>query len=1000
MKEIRRRRAEEILEEICGKARSYTPEWHPDPKNPDIGEALAEVYAGIISGLDRKYALLPGKYCIDFFNCLNVSMKTASPAEGFAVFGLSGEDAGGCLLEEGTLLRSDVQDEAGEGVPAELKEDVFVVPDTLEVIYETDGKKDYIGLLYRSDMEEKNSFPLFGRSAENLERHVFYLGHPWMFRIRRSGSIGIRFLDSRGNILPEEILSRFTDSNAVRFFYDTGEETGQEELSAAVLKDGTLWITRKEDQDPWSETEMAGISEYWLGCEVRDIRGLESFAPARIVLTADFAPALPDAIYAAGSDQPLEEPCFPFGERFSLYDEIYFGSEDILSKKGAWAELSFQEEFIRVPITEDEKEDVEWKLVMTKEQFKQEKQYDITIEEVLWEYYNGSGWARLFKGSEYTDTFREARGSGRQLKKLKFTCPEDLAPVLAGSGTNYYIRARVMKVNNAYKTAGQYVTPVISDVRLSCGYPGEGEEPDRILAENHLENDIIRVGRERKAGRLLMPVKASEDNRPAMYFGLRTPLLGGPVRLLWETEQIMDEVQPAVSWEYYRAGGWAPLSPADETENFRLTGILTFAGIPDAVSRKLFGEELYWIRAVRTETPGEHRPAPRILSWYLNASRIVTLRHGLREYLTMENAEPGFEFRLQNRNIHRLELWVKEEERLGQEEEEELRKEGSLLEVLDENGGREYSWVRWKQTDTLTRHGPADRVYTLDENEGIITFGGGASGKMPSPGVLDGIRAEYSVGGGKICSLPARAVNGLELSEGFVNSVSNPMPLFGAYDRETVSGAIRRAASENKHHFRAVTEDDFEDLAKNAAGNVRKARCFSGLSPAGKPMPGAVTLVLLADEEAGGGIGFETLKKKLYRWFEDKIPGTLSCGESFCIRRAEMVEIELHMEARIADYQRLYRIQKGLEEKLAEFLDPEKGSFDGRGWDIGTLPERFQLETLIRSADGIEGLERCVIFSRVLTRPGCPAVSYEEIRRNPFVLPVNGKHVIRLELKK
>ena len=106
-------------------------------------------------------------------------------------------------------------------------------------------------------------------------------------------------------------------------------------------------------------------------------------------------------------------------------------------------------------------------------------------------------------------------------------------------------------------------------------------------------------------------------------------------------------------------------------------------------------------------------------------------------------------------------------------------------------------------------------------------------------------------------------------------------------------------------------------------------------------MPGAVTLVLLADEEAGGGIGFETLKKKLYRWFEDKIPGTLSCGESFCIRRAEMVEIELHMEARIADYQRLYRIQKGLEEKLAEFLDPEKGSFDGRlghRHAAGTLP--------------------------------------------------------------
>ena len=121
MKEIRHRNVDEIMDEIREKARSYTPEWRFDRKDPDIGTALAEVYAGIQSGLDRKYALLPEKLKIDYFNCLNVSMRSAVPAEGYAVFELAGEEMEGSLLPAGTLLRADEEDELGNPVPVELK---------------------------------------------------------------------------------------------------------------------------------------------------------------------------------------------------------------------------------------------------------------------------------------------------------------------------------------------------------------------------------------------------------------------------------------------------------------------------------------------------------------------------------------------------------------------------------------------------------------------------------------------------------------------------------------------------------------------------------------------------------------------------------------------------------------------------------------------------------------------------------------------------------------
>ena len=108
MKEFKYRSVEEIMEEIRSRAAAYTPEWHFNSANPDIGTALAEIYAGIQNGLDRKFMLMPEKLKIDYFNCLNTSMRTAEAAEGYVVFELGSEDTEGEMLPSGTLLRSRV----------------------------------------------------------------------------------------------------------------------------------------------------------------------------------------------------------------------------------------------------------------------------------------------------------------------------------------------------------------------------------------------------------------------------------------------------------------------------------------------------------------------------------------------------------------------------------------------------------------------------------------------------------------------------------------------------------------------------------------------------------------------------------------------------------------------------------------------------------------------------------------------------------------------------
>ncbi|MBR0376943.1 MAG: hypothetical protein IJI04_00805 [Lachnospiraceae bacterium] len=997
MKEDSFRSVEGIMQEIRSRAAAYTPEWHLDTENPDIGTALAIVYAGIQSGLDRKFQLLTEKLKIDYFNCLNVSMKTSEVAEGYAVFELNGDDADGEILQAGAMLRCDVTDEQGENVPVELSEDICVVPDTLEAIYETNGRKDYIGLLYDRESETFDPFPLYGMSAENQERHVFYLSHPWMFRFSNYGNIIIRFLDEEGHVLPEDQITRFEDTTAVRFFYEAGDGSRQI-LPDIKVKDGSIRVRKPSGMSPWEEREHGGIESFWIGCEILDTRGLESFAPFMVLLGAECPAVRPDCIYSVGSEQSLEEPIFAFGENFSLFDEIYFGSGDVLSKRGAEIELSFEEEFAKIPIESDIESAFNWKLIMPKDQFRQEKDYDITVEEVIWEYFNGIGWSRLFPGSAYRDIFSPVHGMTRQLKKIRFICPPDLEPAMAGSGINYYIRARILKVNNAFRTRGQYLSPVISDVCFSCRLDAVSEEPVYFHTLNHLEEKNGSLKSERQAGNRLSLIEAGDDPQPAMYIGFRRPPMQGPVRVLWETGQILEKAHSTVAWEYYKNEGWSSLHAADATESFRKTGTVTFSGIPDAARKNLFGRNLYWIRAVRGVREENYREVPEIRAWYLNAAHVETIRHGLTEYLTMENYSEGAQFQLLNGNIHELELWVREDDRLHPIEIEELKADGRYREVQDANGLRTGAWIRWICTDNLRRHKPYERVYMLDENQGVITFGGGTCGRLPAPGVIDGIHVLYSVGGGKAGCLPKNSINGLDLSGGHISSVTNPMPLYGAYDRETAQKATKRAAAEFRTGMRAVSERDFEELALGFMGNLRKAHCYSGIDHIGRKMPGAVTLALLANDYMDRGAGFETIRRRLYDWFEGKISASLKCGGNFRIREAELVRISLQIEATIADYQKLYTIQKALEDSLEEFLNPIHGELTRSGWEIGSLPDRIQIETLIRSVEGIRGLRRCVILANLLKQPGSPAVDFDEIRAANFVVPVNGTHRIRLIL--
>jgi hypothetical protein len=141
---------------------------------------------------------------------------------------------------------------------------------------------------------------------------------------------------------------------------------------------------------------------------------------------------------------------------------------------------------------------------------------------------------------------------------------------------------------------------------------------------------------------------------------------------------------------------------------------------------------------------------------------------------------------------------------------------------------------------------PASRVFRLDAEAGTVSFGDGLRGARPPFGAL--ISAEYAVTRGAAGNVPAGALrSGLRLPPGV--AVSNPLATWGGLDAETVPMGERMVAAFLRHRDRAVTAEDFRDLALRTPGT---ALARVDVLPAWVPgddepgsVPGAVTLMVV-----------------------------------------------------------------------------------------------------------------------------------------------------------
>jgi predicted phage baseplate assembly protein len=208
--------------------------------------------------------------------------------------------------------------------------------------------------------------------------------------------------------------------------------------------------------------------------------------------------------------------------------------------------------------------------------------------------------------------------------------------------------------------------------------------------------------------------------------------------------------------------------------------------LPPSLDDETAAKVLFWLRAYRVD--GTRPGAVQLM--LVNATEVSQTRKALPEFLGTGTAQPAQRYRLVHRQVM----------------------EGSLVVEVEENPGQ---WSRWEAVDTFDASAPDDRHYIVDLEAGEVRFGTGLKGLAPQIGQR--IRAtEYRYGGGAAGNVGPKAISKLVTAEAV--KCANPLPArFGA-DAESLAAGLERIPGELRRHDRAVTRDDFSELARATPG--------------------------------------------------------------------------------------------------------------------------------------------------------------------------------------
>jgi predicted phage baseplate assembly protein len=470
-----------------------------------------------------------------------------------------------------------------------------------------------------------------------------------------------------------------------------------------------------------------------------------------------------------------------------------------------------------------------------------------------------------------------------------------------------------------------------TDVSTENNEPGQGFQPFGPLAN---ADSAVMLGFNYK------------DEFPEAEIDLRVTVLQEPGNTMTFQECGLPQtpVFPSVTlaWEYWNGREWRSLSlRKDETAALAQSGhILLKTPAKKSLQRAKLDrieEERYWIRG-RIASGGYQRP-PKLLAIRTNTVPAEQAESIRDEVLGGSNGRPNQIFKLANAPVLR----------------------GSLQLEVDEGEGLQL----WTPVDDFFGSSPNDRHYVLNRATGEILMGDGMNGAIPVGNVdnLEGnvVAREYRTGGGKRGNVPAGTLKTLLTSVAGVdeNGIANLQPAHSGRDEESLVEAKKRAPRALKSKCRAVTGEDFETLAMQAA-TIERAKALPLFHPnfPGVKVPGVITVVVVPDSDEPNPMPSEGTLRTVCAYLNQR---RLLTTELYVVKPTYQ-EVRIEAEVIAQNDADLAEVKTGIEQTLLRYFHPLKGGDNSQGWPFGGNIFFSKVFQQAFAVAGVQSIERLVII--------------------------------------
>jgi predicted phage baseplate assembly protein len=458
----------------------------------------------------------------------------------------------------------------------------------------------------------------------------------------------------------------------------------------------------------------------------------------------------------------------------------------------------------------------------------------------------------------------------------------------------------------------------------------------------------------------------------------------------------------------------------DTTDNLTESGTVEFLGPSDMDKALWLGQELYWLRAEVTEikfqsfdetagnfladrvkeaTPAKLSIIDILLSQRINYQRYKTRRASdipliltgpctpetiFHPKFTTPEAVKGVPAAPKVKAIHVNTTWAVQAETVNDEilgssdgtatksfslsrapvifenvwVQEPFKPENEPSENVTVTDTGEV-WVRWHAVEDFFGSDGQSRHYTIDSASGQITFGNGVKGMLPPIGGR--IKATYQIGGGTKGNIAAGEVKNLITSIASIDKVVNPDSAQGGADTESLERILQRGPKRIQHRQRAVAKEDYEWLAKEASGAVARAKCIPNFSDAGEEKPGCVSVIIVSEGKEDRPEASPELVRVVEKYLRSRSPASLS---NFTVAGPTYVGISVKAELYVASMDSASGVKFKAMERLAAFLHPLYGGYDGKGWGFGEMPCNSDILALLQKIPEVDHVEELNVTMR------------------------------------